>query len=157
MFLSVLNGLVHDFEEGIAIFQPSFHPAEVIRVGFQGRGYKHCQGFSPLSYRNTLTSIGDTAQQLREMFLASPGWRVIGGVKVVELDPEEAGRKGRCRHKACAFILIAEESQATLGLGKESRGTGSRPFAAIDHVTTKIIVDRRFRNRTEQPAHNEKD
>jgi len=37
MFSAVLNDLIHDLEEGIAVFQPSFDLTRVIQTGLRRR------------------------------------------------------------------------------------------------------------------------
>jgi len=71
MFAAILNNLVHDLKEGIAVFQPSFHFTGVIRAWFRSSRHKHCQGLSSFRYCNALPSIATRLNNSEKCFLAS--------------------------------------------------------------------------------------
>jgi hypothetical protein len=61
------NNLIYDVEKRIALFQPAFHPAEMVFRRLSGRRDKHSQRLSSLGYEDGFAAIGYPPEEVREM------------------------------------------------------------------------------------------
>jgi hypothetical protein len=67
MLFPVMNNLIHDVEKRIALFQPTFHSAEMVFRRLSGRRDEHSQRLSSLGYEDGFAAIGYPPEEVREM------------------------------------------------------------------------------------------